>query len=407
MTRRLFLAVVLAVLGGLLLAAGALGQRVAPGLTATAANTAIDSGPPPANTTIDSGPPSLSSSSTATFTFHSDNPHAKGFECSLDGAAFTNCSSPKTYNGIADGSHTFDVQEIKAPPNSTIGHAAWTIDSTPPHTTIDSGPSDPTSSTSVTFTFTSNEPGSTFECSRNLAAYTVCLSPTTYSALADGPHSFNVRAIDSAGNTDPTPVSATWTVATTSTVASTSTDAPPVDDLRAVAGDHRVRLVWKNPTGIGLRRIEVRRGSRQLLVYSGPATEFTDTRVFNDRTYTYSVVVVDDMGNRSPAAGVFARPHGKLRAPRDGARVLRAPMLRWMPRARATYYNVQLYRNGRKILSRWPARPRLQLKTQWRYQGRVYRLRDARYIWYVFPGFGTRPANRYGNVMGHLTFIKR
>jgi hypothetical protein len=44
---------------------------------------------------------------------------------------------------------------------------------------------------------------------------------------------------------------------------------------------------------------------------------------------------------------------------------------------------------------------------QWRYQGRLYRLRDGRYLWYVFPGFGPKTANRYGNVMGHSTFLKR
>lgn len=182
---------------------------------------------------------------------------------------------------------------------------------------------------------------------------------------------------------------------------------PTVGNLRARAGDHRVRLVWTKPTGIGIRRIEIRRGTGQVLIYRGRGTEFIDTRVFNDRTYTYTVVVVDDLGARSPAESVFARPRGKLRVPRDGATVLRAPMLRWLPRPRATYYNVQVFRNGKKILSRWPARPRLRLRMQWRQDDRLHRLRDGRYVWYVFPGFGKRPANNYGKVMGHATFKKR
>jgi hypothetical protein len=377
---RLFLAVVLALLGGLLLAAGAVGQLAA-------------SGPTPI---IDSGPPDPSSSSTATFTFHSDDPLAT-FECSRDGRAFRNCSSPKSYSGLSDGSHTFAVRAITAyfKGHSKPAHAKWTI-SVAPETTITSAPPTLTSSTSATFTFSSNETGSTFECRRNLDAFSACASPVTYSALADGTYTFEVRATDPSDNVDVTPAAATWTVAINS-----------VADLRAVAGDHRVRLVWTNPTGIGLQRIEIRRGSAQLLVYRGRGTEFIDTRVFNGRTYKYSVVVFDDLGRASPATGVFALPHGKLLAPRDGTRVLGVPLLRWMPRARATYYNVQLYRNGKKILSRWPARPRFQLRMQWRYQGRLYRLRDGRYLWYVFPGFGVKTANRYGNVMGHSTFFKR
>jgi hypothetical protein len=210
-----------------------------------------------------------------------------------------------------------------------------------------------------------------------------------------------VRATDPFGHIDPSPASASWTVG------SSNTGVPPVEELRAIAGDHRVRLIWTNPTGIGLLRVEIRRGSARLIVYRGRGTEFIDTRVFNGRTYKYSVVVFDNLGRASPAAGVFALPHGRLLAPRDGTRVRAAPLLRWLPRARATYYNVQLYRNGKKILSRWPAGPRLQLRTQWRYRGRLYRLRDARYLWYVFPGFGSKTASRYGNVMGHSTFFKR
>ena len=42
-----------------------------------------------------------------------------------------------------------------------------------------------------------------------------CSSPKSYSALADGAHSFEVRAIDQAANTDATPASFSWTVDTT------------------------------------------------------------------------------------------------------------------------------------------------------------------------------------------------
>jgi RTX calcium-binding nonapeptide repeat (4 copies) len=78
----------------------------------------------------------------------------------------------------------------------------------------------------------------------------------------------------------------------------------------------------------------------------------------------------------------------RLLLPRDGAVVSRPPVLRWSSVSAATHYNVQLWRGNRKVLSRWPDRPRLELHRSWRFHGRSYRLSSARYRWYVWPGFG-------------------
>ncbi|MGH2706839.1 MAG: hypothetical protein ACRDJF_00975 [Actinomycetota bacterium] len=85
-------------------------------------------------------------------------------------------------------------------------------DTTPPETTIDSGPLGTVSSPDAVFTFSSNESGSSFECRLDGAAFSSCASPTTYTGLADGPHTFEVAATDPAGNTDPSPAARTWTV---------------------------------------------------------------------------------------------------------------------------------------------------------------------------------------------------
>ena len=215
MTRRLYLAVVIAIVGGLLLAAGAPGQPAAPALTAIEPDTFIDS--PPIGTT---------SSSTATFTFHSDDPSA-GFTCYLDGVALGTCSSPSIYTGLANGSHTFDVQAIGLlGTDPTPAHEAWTIDSVAPETTITSPPIGTTSSSSATFTFTSSEPGSTFECRRNGHKILPCSSPKTYSALANGTHTFRVWATDPSGNEDATPASQTWTIDSVAPQ-TTMTSGPP------------------------------------------------------------------------------------------------------------------------------------------------------------------------------------
>ncbi|MDQ4077632.1 MAG: hypothetical protein M3220_15470 [Chloroflexota bacterium] len=87
-------------------------------------------------------------------------------------------------------------------------------DTTPPETTITSGPSGTGNDSAATFAFSSNESGSTFLCSLDGAAYSSCVSPKSYSGLADGQHTFRVKAKDAAGNEDATPASRTWTVQT-------------------------------------------------------------------------------------------------------------------------------------------------------------------------------------------------
>ncbi|HKJ35209.1 MAG TPA: beta-propeller fold lactonase family protein [Solirubrobacterales bacterium] len=84
----------------------------------------------------------------------------------------------------------------------------------PPETTIDSGPAEGevTKDSTPSFTYSSNEAGSSFECSTDGGAYGPCASPLP--ELADGDHSFAVQATDSAGNTDPTPAARNFTVDT-------------------------------------------------------------------------------------------------------------------------------------------------------------------------------------------------
>jgi hypothetical protein len=90
-------------------------------------------------------------------------------------------------------------------------------DTVPPETSIDSGPSGTINVRNATFTFSSSEQGSTFECSLDNGAFASCTSPRNYVSLPDGSHTFQVKATDAAGNTDATPASRTWAVDTTGT----------------------------------------------------------------------------------------------------------------------------------------------------------------------------------------------
>jgi len=164
------------------------------------------------NTFINFSPAALTNSSSATFQFTSTE--AGTFECNLDGGGFSACATPKTYNGLGDGVHSFEVRAIDAVNNtdSTPASFNWTIDTTPSNTVIDSGPANPTESTNASFVFRSTETGSSFQCQLDGAGYSPCNSPKAYSGLLPGPHTFEVRATDQAGNTDATPASHTWTI---------------------------------------------------------------------------------------------------------------------------------------------------------------------------------------------------
>ena len=66
---------------------------------------------------------------------------------------------------------------------------------------------------SVTFRFAASEP-SRFECKLDAGDWEECVSPHRLLDLADGEHTFSVRAVDPAGNTDANPPAATFTVNT-------------------------------------------------------------------------------------------------------------------------------------------------------------------------------------------------
>lgn len=92
----------------------------------------------------------------------------------------------------------------------------------PPETTITAGPQGPTSDSSPSFHFGSDPQVANFECRldggtwtlrglppRSVAAHLFdnrwepCVSPKSYRHLADGPHRFEVRAVDGDGAIDP------------------------------------------------------------------------------------------------------------------------------------------------------------------------------------------------------------
>jgi hypothetical protein len=92
------------------------------------------------------------------------------------------------------------------------GNNGASQDKTPPDTKIVKGPPKKTHKTTVKLKFTATEADSTFQCKMDRKPFKGCRSPKTYKKLKPGKHVFKVRAIDRAGNVDPTPAKRKFTV---------------------------------------------------------------------------------------------------------------------------------------------------------------------------------------------------
>jgi hypothetical protein len=115
-----------------------------------------------------------------------------------------------------DGDGLTDGQEVVLGFNPLDPSSPPASDTTPPETTIMSGPSGTAASDSGSFSFASSESDSTFECRIDGGSWAYCSSPKSYSGLSNGSHVFDVRATDAAGNVDPSPASRSWTIGTSS-----------------------------------------------------------------------------------------------------------------------------------------------------------------------------------------------
>jgi HYR domain-containing protein len=216
-------------------------------------------------------------------------------------------------------------------------------------------------------------------------------------------------ARDAAGNVATS--AATVTVQPPGTPSKPADVTPPADvpGVRVVAGDRTVTITWSKPardvTAVAVFRNRAGRAGNGTQIYRGVKRRVVDGRLVNGVRYRYVVVAFDRAGNRSRGVVRLASPVAQLLlAPRPNARVSTPPLLRWKTASSASYYNVQIWRGNRKILSSWPAGTQLRLRRTWSFEGRRYRLTPGVYTWYVWPGLGAKAEARYGRMLGRSTF---
>ena len=246
-------------------------------------------------TTIDSGPSGTITTDQADFTF-SSNEAGSTFECRVDSEAFADCSGPgasHTATALTDGPHRFEVRATDEAGNTDATPATrdFTVDTAAPETTIDSGPSGTITTDQADFTFSSNEAGSTFECRVDSEAFADCSGPGashTATALTDGPHRFEVRATDEAGNTDATPATRDFTVDTAAP--ETTIDSGPSGTITTDQADFTFS---SNEAG---STFECRVDSEAFADCSGPGASHTATAL-TDGPHRFEVRATDEAGN--------------------------------------------------------------------------------------------------------------
>jgi hypothetical protein len=223
-------------------------------------------------------------------------------------------------------------------------------------------------------------------------------SVQTYSGLVDGAYLFTVQVTNSIGNVNQ--ASYGWVVDRTPPAA--------VVGFSARAAYLRVGLTWTKPIDVDYDRVRIWRkrgtaGFWKRLVDRAAANSFTDGTVSNHVLYRYRIRSLDRAGNLSSPVEVEAWP-SPIVSPRYHAVVHTPPLVDWRSAPGATYYNMQVWRDGRKILSTWPARSQYRLQSSWTFQGRRYALSQGRVAVYVWPGYGSKAAARYGPLYGRTVF---
>ena len=256
---------------------------------ATSFTWTVDTTAPPVPA-LTSTPANPTNQTSASFSF-TDSQGGVSFLCQFDGGTFSACTSPKTYSGLSQGSHTFSVKAQDAAGNQSAATSfTWTVDTTaPPVPALTSTPANPTNQTSASFSFTDSQGGVSFLCQRDGSTFSACTSPKTYSGLTQGSHTFSVKAQDAAGNQSAA-TSFTWTVDTT---------APPVPALTSTPANPT------NQTSASFSFTDSQGGVSFLCQRDGSTfSACTSPKTYSGLTqgsHTFSVKAQDAAGNQSAA----------------------------------------------------------------------------------------------------------
>ncbi|HWC13905.1 MAG TPA: Ig-like domain-containing protein, partial [Actinomycetota bacterium] len=286
------------------------------GGTATGAVTVTVSADTTAPTvTVNASPVLIKSGGTSTITYSATEAGSYkilvgGTDCSsgteVDSGSYTTAGANQTFllaaSSLVEGSNTIRVCVTDAAGNPGSNTTTVTKDTAAPDTSIVTGPSGKVASASASFTYSSTESNSTFECKLDSGSFTTCpAAGTSYSSLSQGSHTFSVQATDQAGNTDDSPASVTFVVDTvkpaSSGSATTPTKASPItvtySATDATAGLTTVALWVKAPDALTYSKVDTATITGDPTTKTG-SLSFTPT---GNGAYSYYTIATDAAGN--------------------------------------------------------------------------------------------------------------
>lgn len=177
----------------------------------------VDATPPVVTVTGQPADPTASTSASFTVSATDAGTGVTGTYCNLDDQTEQACASPASYDGLADGVHTFHWRAVDGVGNSTTGSYPWRVDTTKPTAGL-TAPSAPfTAATSLTVKWSGSDTGAglaSFQLRWGRAPYNGTFgswsSPITmpaatlsrtFTKLTPGyDYCYTVRAADRAGN---------------------------------------------------------------------------------------------------------------------------------------------------------------------------------------------------------------
>jgi len=278
----------------------------------------VDTTPPTVSLT--STPATVTASTSASIAFTgTDNVTPTGsltYECSLDGAAYTTCTSPASYTGLANGAHSFAVKsEDQAGNLSTAATTSWTVDTVPPTVSLTTPSNGATVSgtVSVAANAADNVAVSSVQFKldgQNLGTADTS-SPYSYSwnttGTSNGSHTLTAVATDTTGHAT-TSSSVAVTVSNSSGGDTTAPSVPTglVQDTSIPVTATSIDVKWNastdNSGGSGLAGYKLYRNGTLLATLGSTTTSYIDFGLTASTSYTYTVSAFDNSGNNSAAS---------------------------------------------------------------------------------------------------------
>jgi len=177
----------------------------------------------------------------------------------------------------------------------------------PPDTNLTGGPAPKTKSRAAAFTFTSNDATASFQCSLDGAAYAACASGQAYGGLAEGAHTFDVRAVDPIGNLDASPASQHWTIDITAPTLKVAILRQRLKQVRARGLRFRVKssehtdlraTLLRNGRRVGTAHVKLGTSGKVVAVKLSRKARNALRRARSAR-FVLVLVAADDVGNKT------------------------------------------------------------------------------------------------------------